>query len=89
LLQTPVGFAAMKNSGDGDQAFNVVHFVENPVIADPDPEIAAAALQLLGSLKPRVLGDILEAVTNSLEYDRGQWGEVTLRTRGQLDSVSH
>jgi hypothetical protein len=79
----------MENSGDGDQACGVVHFVENPVVANAEPEIAAAAFQPLDSGKPRVLRQLLEAVTNSIENVRGQGGEVALRTRGQLDSVSH
>jgi hypothetical protein len=37
----------------------------------------------------RAVGLVFELVTDSLENIRGQWGEVTLRTRGQLDAVSH
>ena len=79
----------MENSGDGHKAFGVVHFVENPVVANPGSQITAAALQLLDSRKPWVLRQVFEVVTDSLENIRGQWGEVTLRTRGQLDSVGH
>ena len=79
----------MENSGDGDQACGVIHFVENPVVANAEPGIAAAAFQFPGSGKPRVVRQVLEAATNSIENVRGQRGEVALRTRGQLDSVSH
>lgn len=61
----------MENSGDGDQARGVIHSVENPVVANTEPEITAAAFQLPCSGKPRVLRQVLEAVTNSIEKVRG------------------
>lgn len=79
----------MEDSGNGDKTCGVIHFVDDPVIANPEAEIATAALQLLGARQPRVLRQIFETVTNSLENARRQWGEVTLRTRGQLDSIGH